>query len=243
MNLSSFDWHEQGRGGDSEAGIVRGVMIATVTNINDPDNLGRVKLKFPIRENEHETDWAPIATLMSGSNMGTLFIPEVGDEVLVAFHLGYLDQPFVIGSLWNQNKKPPQKHEKNDIRKVRSRAGHELIFQDTDADGKITLVTKAGLKLDISDKEDSVTLASKNAQQSVTLKGGSANSIEIKAGSSKITLDNKGQITIESGNSVKLKATQVNLEATAQMSIKAGATLDLKADGMVNIKGSMVKIN
>lgn len=243
MNLDAIGLSDQGRGRDSEAGIVRGVMIATVTNIDDPDKLGRVKLKFPIRENEHETDWAPIASLMAGSNMGTLFIPEVGDEVLVAFHLGYLDQPFVIGALWNQNKKPPAKHEKNDIRKIRTRAGHELIFQDTNADGKITLRTNAGLKLDISDKDDSVTLATKNAQQSVTLTGGSTNSIEIKAGTSKITLDNQGQITIESSNSVKLKATQVSLEATAQMSLKAGATLDLKADGIVNIKGSMVKIN
>ncbi|MBB6735601.1 phage baseplate assembly protein V [Cohnella zeiphila] len=242
MNLGAFDWHEQGRGSDSE-GIVRGVMIATVTNNSDPDNLGRVKLKFPIRENEHETDWAPIVSLMTGSNMGTLFIPEVGDEVLVAFHLGYLDQPFVIGGLWNQNKKPPAKHEKNDIRKVRTRAGHELIFQDTDSDGKITLKTNAGLKLDISEKDDSVTLATKNAQQSVTLTGGSKNSIEIKAGTSKITLNNQGQITIESSNSVQVKGTQISLEAQAQMSLKAAASLDLKSDGIVTIKGSLVKIN
>jgi len=240
MRLDAFNWQERESG--TESGVVNGVLIAKVTNIDDPDNLGRVKLKFPIRENEHETDWAPLVSLMTGADRGTLFIPEVGDEVLVAFHLGYLDQPFVIGGLWNQNSKPPLKHEKNDIRKIRTRAGHELIFQDTDADGKITLQTKAGLKLEISDKADSVTLATKNDQQSVTLKG-TSKSIEIKAGTSTIKLDNQGQISIESNNSVKLKATQVNLEATAQMTIKAGATLDLKADGIVNIKGSMVKIN
>ncbi|XID90227.1 phage baseplate assembly protein V [Paenibacillaceae bacterium WGS1546] len=236
-----FDWPDRGSGVDT--GVVNGVLIAVVTNIDDPDKLGRVKLKFTIRENEHETDWAPLASLMAGPDRGTLFIPEVGDEVLVAFHLGYLDQPFVIGGLWNQERKPPEKHEKNDIRKIRTRAGHELIFQDTDSDGKITLKTKDGLKLEISDKADSVTLATKNDQQSVTLTGGSSKKIEIKAGASTITLDNQGKITIESGNSVQLKATQVNLEATAQMSIKAGGTLDLKADGIVNIKGSMVKIN
>jgi len=240
MRFDNLNW--QDRGGGEESGVVNGVLIATVTNIDDPDKLGRVKLKFPIRENEHETDWAPIASLMAGPDRGTLFIPEVGDEVLVAFHLGYLDQPFVIGALWNQNRKPPQKHEKNDIRKIRTRAGHELVFQDTDNDGKITLQTKAGLKVEISDKADSITLTTKNDQQSVTLKGGSK-AIEIKAGPSTVKLDNQGNITIESSNSVKLKATQMNLEATAQMTIKAGGTLDLKADGIVNIKGSLVKIN
>ncbi|MBN2982779.1 MULTISPECIES: phage baseplate assembly protein V [Cohnella] len=227
----------------SEEGTVNGVMVATVTNIDDPDGLGRVKLKFPIRENEHETDWAPLVSLMTGSDMGTLFIPEVGDEVLVAFHLGYLDQPYVIGGLWNESRKPPAKHPKNDIRKIRTRAGHEIVFQDTAEDGKITLKTNKGLKLEIADQAESVTLATKNDQQSVTLKGATANSIEIKAGTTKITLNNQGQITIDTNNSVSLKATQVSLEASAQMSIKAGATLDLKADGIVNIKGSLVKIN
>lgn len=240
MNFQlSGEWSHGGR----EEGTVEGVMVATVTNNDDPDRLGRVKLKFSIRENEHETDWVPIVSLMTGPDMGTLFIPEVGDEVLVAFHLGYMDQPFVIGGLWNENRKPPAKHEKNDIRKIRTRAGHELVFQDTADDGKITLQTKKGLKLEISDQAEKVTIATKNDQQSVTLTGSSANSIEIKAGTNKITITNQGQITIESNSAMKLKSTQINLEAAGQLSIKAGGMLDLKADGIVNIKGSMVKIN
>lgn len=232
-------------GGSSSSGIgtINGVMVATVTNNNDPDGLSRVKLKFPLRENEHETDWAPITSLMSGKDMGTLFVPEVGDEVLVAFLLGNLNQPFVIGSLWNSTNKPPAKDEKNNLRKIYSRAGHELIFDDTVSEGKVTLTTIKGHMLEISDKDEKVTLETKNSAQSVILEGSPASTITIKSGSNKITIDNKGDIKIESTKEITIKSTQVNIEATAAMKIKAGAKLDLMSDGLVTIKGSMVKIN
>lgn len=158
--MHSDDLHERffpGRSdsdGGGSANFVHGVMVATVTNNKDPDGLNRVKLKFPLRENSHETDWAPLASLMSGSGKGTMFVPEVGDEVLVAFHLGNLNQPFVIGSLWNTSNKPPVKDEKNNLRKIHSRDGHELIFDDTESKGKVTLKTKQGLNLEIDEGAD-----------------------------------------------------------------------------------------
>lgn len=224
-------------------GTVNGVMVATVTNNQDPEGLNRVKLKFPLRENEHETDWAPVASLMSGSNRGTLFVPEVNDEVLVAFHLGNLNQPFVIGSLWNSSNKPPAKDEKNNLRKIHSRGGHELVFDDTENKGKVTLKTKQGIKLEIDDQNEKITLGTKSDAQSVVLTGSSTSSITIKSGANKITIDNKGDIKIESTKEITVKSTQINLEATAAMKVKAGAKLDLLADGIITIKGAMVKIN
>lgn len=237
-----FPSHSDG-GASGGHGTINGVMVATVTNNNDPDGLNRVKLKFPLRENSHETDWAPITSLMSGNSMGTLFVPEVNDEVLVAFHLGNLNQPFVIGSLWNSSKKPPAKDEKNNLRKIYSRAGHELIFDDTEGKGKVTLQTKKGIKLEIDDANEKITLGTKSDAQSVVLAGSTAGTITIKSGSNKITIDNKGDIKIESAKEITVKSAQVNLEATATMKIKAGAKLDLLADGIVTIKGAMVKIN
>jgi uncharacterized protein involved in type VI secretion and phage assembly len=227
-------------GGNS---TMNGVMVATVTNNQDPEGLNRVKLKFPMRENEHETDWAPITSLMSGSSMGTLFVPEVGDEVLVAFLLGNMNQPFVIGSLWNKTKKPPAKDEKNNLRKIYSRSGHELIFDDTENAGKVTLKTKQGIKLEIDDQNEKITLGTKSDAQSVVMAGSSAGTVTIKSGTNKITIDNKGDIKIESTKEITVKSTQVNIEATAAMKLKAGAKLDLLADGIITIKGAMVKIN
>jgi uncharacterized protein involved in type VI secretion and phage assembly len=237
----SFDDHAET--GGSRSGTVNGVLVATVTDNKDPDALGRVKLKFPLRENEHETDWVPIASLMSGKDKGTLFIPEVGDEVLVAFHLGYLNQPYVIGCLWNQNNKPPAKDEKNNLRKIKSRSGHELIFDDTANAGKVTLKTVKGIQMVIDDQNEKITIGTKNDQQSVTLTGSSSGTIEIKSGTNKITIDNKGDIKLESTKGITVKSTQLNLEATANMTIKAGAQLNLQASGIVNLKGSLVKIN
>jgi uncharacterized protein involved in type VI secretion and phage assembly len=242
-SMSDFFPSRSDSGPSGGFGTVNGVMVATVTNNQDPEGLNRVKLKFPIRENSQETDWAPIASLMSGNAMGTLFVPEVGDEVLVAFHLGNLNQPFVIGSLWSKSKKPPAKDEKNNLRKIYSRGGHELIFDDTENAGKVTVKTKKGIKLEIDDQNEKITLGTKSDAQSVVLAGSSAGTITVKSGTNKITIDNKGDIQIESTKEITVKSTQINLEATAAMKLKAGAKLDLLADGIVTIKGAMVKIN
>lgn len=223
---------------------IDGVMVAIVTDNKDPENLARVKLKLPLREGETETDWTRIATLMAGKDRGTLFIPEVGDEVLVAFHLGEVRQPYVIGMLWNKkDPSPAGKNDKNDVRKFKSRAGHELTFDDNDSDGKVTIKTKKGQIIELLDKDSSLKIADSSGNNEVLIKGGSANEISIKASTSKITMNAKGDIQIESTKQIKIKSTQVNIEASATLALKASASVDIKSDGIINIKGSMVKIN
>jgi len=224
-------------------GTVSGVMLATVTNNEDPDQLGRVKLKFMIHEEPLESDWAPIASLMSGSDKGTLFIPEVGDEVLVAFHLGHLSKPYVIGCLWNKKAKPPAKGEKNNLRKIRSRSGHELIFDDKDNAGMVTLKTSKGVQVILDDQNDKVSIGTKNDQQKVILAGASSGTITIETSGNKVTINNKGDVQIESMKAVTIKSTQLKLEASASMDIKANASLNIQSSGMLTLKGAMVKIN
>ncbi len=84
-----------------------GVAAGIVTNNQDPDGLGRVRIRFPWLSDDNETDWARIATMMAGSGRGSFFLPEVGDEVLVAFEHGDINHPFVIGMLWNGVDTPP----------------------------------------------------------------------------------------------------------------------------------------
>ncbi|RTE09428.1 phage baseplate assembly protein V [Paenibacillus whitsoniae] len=222
---------------------MNGVMVGIVTNNNDPDKLGRVKLKLPMQETDTETDWVRIATLMGGKEMGSLFIPEVNDEVLVAFHLGELRMPFVIGSLWNPKNKPPAPADKNDLRMIKSRSGHEISFNDKSGDESITIKTKKGQVIELKDKDSSIAIADDSGNNKITIKGGSANEISIVSSTSKITMNAKGDVAIESSKEIKIKSTQVNIEASATMALKAGASLDLKSDGIINIKGSLVKIN
>ena len=88
-----------------------GVTLGLVTNNQDPEKLGRIKVKFPWLSDEDESNWARIITPMAGDDRGMFFLPEVDDEVLVAFEQGDMRFPFVLGSLWNGQDKPPETNE------------------------------------------------------------------------------------------------------------------------------------
>jgi uncharacterized protein involved in type VI secretion and phage assembly len=208
---------------EREVGRVYGVAAGIVTNNQDPDELGRVKVKFPWLSDDNESDWIRIATLMAGRDRGSFFLPEVDDEVLVAFEHGDINRPFVIGALWNGVDRPPETNSdgRNNIRKIRSRSGHEIIFDDNGAAGqeKVEIHTNGGHKIVL---DDSV----------------SQEKIEIvdKSGSNKVSIDSmQNAISIESGLQLKIKSQIIEIEAGAMMTLKAGATL--------TIQGALVKIN
>ncbi|MFD2114157.1 phage baseplate assembly protein V [Paenibacillus yanchengensis] len=225
-------------------GLVHGVYIGIVTDNKDEQNYGRVQVKVPIFDNNHILNWARVATLMAGSKQGTLFVPDVGDEVLIAFHMGDVRQPIVIGSLWSKTQVPPEgKDEKNNIRKITTRSGHQLIFDDSEGNEKITLQTKKGHVLELKDKQDELVLTDSSKVNVIQINGGSANEITVKSGKNTITVSNTGEVSIESLKSIRLKAAQIAVEATATLDLKASAALNLKSDGLITIKGSLVNIN
>ena len=86
---------------------IHGVVIGLVTNNNDPQNLGRVKVMFPWLSDNLESDWFRVASPMAGAGRGIMFMPEVDDEVLVAFEHGNPQRGIVVGSLWNGKDKTP----------------------------------------------------------------------------------------------------------------------------------------
>jgi uncharacterized protein involved in type VI secretion and phage assembly len=134
MNLAELLQYPEGQA--AHDGRVFGVVVGVVTNNQDPDKLGRVKVRFPWLSQDDESYWARIAVLMAGNNRGAWFLPEVDDEVLVAFEHGDVRMPYVLGALWNGVDAPPRDNSdgKNNQRVIRSRSGHELVFND-DSDG------------------------------------------------------------------------------------------------------------
>jgi uncharacterized protein involved in type VI secretion and phage assembly len=108
---------------------VNGVVVGLVTSVEDPEQQGRIKVHFPWLDEGHETDWIRIATLMAGNNRGSFFMPEVGDEVLVAFEHGDARFPYVIGFLWNGQDAPPGSHVRDRI--FKSKNGHQIRFLDS----------------------------------------------------------------------------------------------------------------
>ena len=107
-----------------------GVVIGTVTNVEDPSHRGQIKVRFPWLRPDHESDWIRIATLMSGKGRGSHFLPEIGAEVLVAFEHGDASFPYVIGFLWNGKDEPPNSDINTKVRRFQSVAGHIIEFEN-----------------------------------------------------------------------------------------------------------------
>ncbi|MEV5026055.1 phage baseplate assembly protein V [Paenibacillus sp. LPE1-1-1.1] len=234
-----FDQHQR----SMQSEQLSGVWNAVVTDNKDPDKLGRVKVKFPLREGELQTDWVRVATLMGGNDMGSLFLPEVNDEVLVAFLMGRLDQPIVIGSLWSKKQKPPAPNDKNDVRKIKTKTGHEITFDDTDSAGTITIKTSKGHNITFADKEKTVTVETQDQQQSIKLDE-TGKKVTIKCGTtSTIEMNGQGDVKVTGTKSVTVKGTQVKVEADASLTLQSNGMLEVKATGILSLKGAMVKIN
>lgn len=199
-----------------EPGMVRGVSVGVVAQNHDPEGLGRVKIRFPWRENPDESHWARIAVPMAGGERGTWFLPEVGDEVLVACDAERVEHPYVLGCLWNGQDKPPQTNAdgRNDIRMIRSRSGHEIVFDDG-AQGRIDIHLK--------DDKRKVRLD----QNGIEISDDSGNSITITS--------TPGNIAIKSNVSISIESTTID--------IKAKASMTLQASGTLTIKGALVMIN
>lgn len=202
---------------DDEGEAIKGVAIAVVTNNQDKGNLARVKVKYPWRQNEDESDWIRIVTFMGGNDRGGYFLPEVGDEVLVAFENGDINHPIIIGALWSDKLKPPEKNSdgKNNLRLIKSRSGHKVILDDTAGKEKIIIIDKTEKNL--------LTIDTSNNTIEIT----SEQDIKLNAPKGKILLD----------------ANELELKAKANANMQAQGNIEMKATGNNTIKGAMVMIN
>lgn len=196
---------------------IYGVVVGVVTNNQDPDGLGRVKVKFPWLVKDDESYWARIASPMAGPDRGIVFIPEVDDEVLVAFDHGDVRCPYVIGALWNGEDELPKEKEgddENNLRIIKSRSNHLIILDDTDGSEKIEIVDKT--------EKNKITINSTENKMTLEVEG----DIELKAPSGRITLDAKS-VEITSSTETKIQAgSSMNVEASATMTVK-GATVNI----------------
>lgn len=142
--------------------MLMGCATGIVTNIEDPQNEGRIKVMFPWLADQTESHWAPVVSMYAGPDRGSYIIPEVGDEVLVMFERGDISSPFIVGSVWNGKDKVPgpgNPDGENNNKWFQSRCGHKFIFDDTDGAEKITLVNNNGkLKFEIDVAADRITI-------------------------------------------------------------------------------------
>jgi uncharacterized protein involved in type VI secretion and phage assembly len=207
-----------------------GVVTAVVTNTDDPNNWGRVKVKFPWMTEDAESDWARVAAPGAGPEAGFYAIPEVEDEVVVSFEHGDFSRPFILGSMWNGQHAVPLtaagagQNERPLVRTWHSRTGHALTMYD-DADNKVELITAGGHTISVDD-----------AGSKIEVKSSGGITIKLDDGGSKLTIEGSSEVEVKASANMKI-------EAGANMSVKASGNLSLEASGQVTIKGATVGIN
>lgn len=182
-----------------------GVLPALVVDIKDPDNQGRVKITLPwsvdARGSRYES-WARLATLMGGDNRGSWFVPDVDDEVLVAFEQGDPRRPYVLGGLWNGRDRAPSAMDGagNNYKKVlRSRNGVTVTLDDQDGQEKLLLETPGGQKITLKDGPGAVEVMDSNG-----------NSVKLETAG--ITVNASARVTI-SASQVSVSAGMVMVDA------------------------------
>jgi len=236
---------EPGGGNGHSRGLVEGVVTALVTNLNDPDNLGRVKVKYAWL-GEIESDWLRIAAPMAGKERGFFYLPEVNDEVLIAFEHGDVHHPYIVGALWSSADKPPLPNNqatKNGVvnqRIIKSRSGHVIILDDTDGKEQIVIRDKtAKNEIVINSKENTLTLKvgkdiSVEAQGKINVK---STGDDLTFEGRNMTLKTQQNFTVQATGRCNIKSTQnCMLEGTAGLTIKNAAA-------QVALNGPAVNIN
>ncbi|NTU80835.1 MAG: phage tail protein [Chloroflexales bacterium] len=235
-----------------QRGRFYGVVIGIVTNLNDPDKLGRVKLKLPWLDDQAETTWARVAAPLAGSARGLATLPEVGDEVLVAFEHGDIAFPYVLGGLWNGKDAPPPvvDNGKVKVRSITTRAGHAIAFHEDEGGGKgkLTVTTADGRTLEISDKDEKITVRSKkhtitldDRKGSVTIESGGE--LSLNGSGCALKFAQSGLELSHAGGALKIGASGIELVSKGNLDLKGNGIANLKTGGVLNIQGTLVKIN
>ena len=202
-----------------------GVEVSIVTNVQDPDKLGRVKVCFPRLPGKPESDWVRVVQPAAGAGRGFYWLPEVNDEVLVAFERGEAHRPYVVGALWNGKDKPMSTAytADNTTRMIQTKSGHQIILDDKKGDEKIIISDKSGKRTLTFDVKNKKFL------------------IEAKEGDVEIHAEKKIILECEDLEIKTKKTGKIDIGSTFDLNVKDKA--NIKAGPQLNIKASRVNIN
>jgi uncharacterized protein involved in type VI secretion and phage assembly len=236
----------------------KGVLTAFVKKVDVEQ--GRIKVEYRSIEDQLESAWAWIASPLSGNKRGQLFMPEEGDEALIAFADNHFDHPFVLGFLWNGKQKSPETEVTNRV--IVTPGGHQLRFEDKKDDTRVILKSKGKHQILLEDKQSGpvvhiktngnreVLLDDTQAAGKIRIKSDQneilmddapgAAKVEIKAGSAgvKITMNTTpGSITIDAsgGNSLKIDSTGTTLTSVGTLTINAAGAETVSIGGAASV--------
>jgi uncharacterized protein involved in type VI secretion and phage assembly len=207
-----------------------GVYEALVTAVVDTGKEGRVKVTFPWFDDQLASEWCRVRQSYAGNGYGSFFIPEVGDEVLVAFIQGDMRFPIILGGLYNGQDKPPtSRSEQQDQKMIRTKGKHEILLDDSPKEKRVRIKTEKGHTVDLNDKE-----------QKILVKTNSGPKVEIDDAAKKITIDTNGKSITIDGNSGTITLTGMTIVLSGS-SIKLGG--DSAAQSLVLGEAFMTAFN
>ena len=199
------------------------MVYALVTDNVDPEQLGRIKVKYPYLPNTPESYWVRIMTPMAGRERGWMMLPEIGDEVLVSFEHGNFEHAIVVGSLYNGKDKPPYANEdgENNLRVFQSRSGHRLTFDDTKDEERVELV--------LGNEEISIICDDVEGKLSIYCGGD-------------IEVTTKDRLSIISQDFV-VKADEIDITAGSNIVMTGGQETSVEGAAQINLKAPNVTVN
>jgi uncharacterized protein involved in type VI secretion and phage assembly len=201
---------------------MEGVVEGIVTSVDDPDEQGRVKLHFPWLAEKAESGWAPVVRPLAGKDRGFYYMPEIDDEVLVAFAHGDVNHPMVLGFLHNGVDQPPFGGIDAHVRRLKTVSGHVLEFDDRAGKESIRLHTNDGHQLELHDPDGYIELVTHGGQ---TIKM-SDDSSDIELSTSlgvSITIGPVGVTVTAPLGPVTVNSLQAQVNAMATASVRAAA--------------------
>ncbi|MCC5637949.1 VgrG-related protein [Nostoc sp. CHAB 5844] len=236
------------------------LLVGVVSNNKDPKGWGRVRVKFPTLTEEHESNWARVVSVGAGSGRGFDCLPEVNDEVLVAFEHGDIHRPYVIGGVWNGTDAPPEKVDdtivggKVRLRTFKTRVGHKLQFVEEDKGTKkgAYLQTIDGHNLRMNDSEkfaelettgghkfrcdDSNKTISLTSTGDITVKSGTTGTVKkisVNGGEIALTATQKISLTV-GGTSIELTPSGITIRTTGTISVQSGSSTSVQCGGSLS---------
>lgn len=236
-----------------------GIMTGTVKANYDKEHPGMVQVEYCMGEKgKNVSGWLPMSMPYTGKDFGVCFLPEIGTEVVIGFHMGNWNRPIVIGSLWNKNNAFPAEvsNEKNTVKSIKTKGGLHILLKEEGDKASVRIFTPKEYELMLDDEHETIRISDKEGKNKIQLDG--------KNGSLSLLAGKKLELKVEGGpalvfdkNGVKLEGTDINLEAKKGIKINSqtlnlkGSTVELKADaslkinssGIAEIKGNLVKLN
>jgi phage baseplate assembly protein V len=186
-------------------------VVEAIVQESTGDDEGRVKVSFPWFDGSTVTDWCRVSQLYAGNGYGSVFVPEHGDEVLVAFVHGDMRFPIVLGGLYNGTDKPPTAPVNGtDQKTIRTKHGHQLTFDDKPEQAAVRVTSAAGHTVELDDQGKRVRVAAAG--------GGSI----VLDGNGGITVQTSGDITLQAGGTIRLSGASISLDS-GQVSLGQGA--------------------